>query len=59
MRSRLDKVVKAMKEQGFTKFGAVGYCFGGAFALCPIRTLAIEDNAHCDQPSTLRVRLCV
>lgn len=31
MRSRLDKVVKAMKEQGFTKFGAVGYCFGGVF----------------------------
>lgn len=30
IRSRLDEVVKAMKEQGITKLGAVGYCLGGA-----------------------------
>lgn len=29
IRSRLDEVVKAMKEHGVTKFGAVGYCLGG------------------------------
>lgn len=25
----LDKVIKALKDQGVTAFGATGYCFGG------------------------------
>jgi dienelactone hydrolase len=28
-RPPLDKVIAALKEQGVTKFGATGYCFGG------------------------------
>lgn len=28
-RPPLDKVIKALKEQGVTKFAATGYCFGG------------------------------
>ncbi|KAH6916281.1 dienelactone hydrolase [Coprinopsis sp. MPI-PUGE-AT-0042] len=27
----LDKVIAALKEQGVTKFGATGYCFGGRY----------------------------
>ena len=28
----VDKVVAALKEEGITKFGASGYCFGGNFS---------------------------
>ena len=30
-RPSLDKVIQALKAQGVTKFGASGYCFGGAY----------------------------
>jgi len=28
-RPSLDNVIAALKDQGVTKFGATGYCFGG------------------------------
>jgi dienelactone hydrolase len=32
-RPPLDKVIAALKEEGVTKFGATGYCFGGTSPL--------------------------
>jgi len=29
-RPRVDAVISHLKEQGVTRFGAIGYCFGGA-----------------------------
>jgi dienelactone hydrolase len=32
----LEKVLGALKEEGATKIGATGYCYGGEKALSPI-----------------------
>ncbi|EIM82003.1 dienelactone hydrolase [Stereum hirsutum FP-91666 SS1] len=54
MRSRLDKVVKAMKEQGLTKFGAVGYCFGARYVF-DYAFEKIIDVAVVTHPSRLEI----
>ncbi|KAG1758862.1 hypothetical protein EDD22DRAFT_783323, partial [Suillus occidentalis] len=32
-RPSLDKLIAALKEEGVTKFGATGYCFGGLYTV--------------------------
>ncbi|KAG1758177.1 hypothetical protein EDD22DRAFT_981511 [Suillus occidentalis] len=38
-RPSLDKLIAALKEEGVTKFGATGYCFGGLYTV----NLAFEN----------------
>jgi dienelactone hydrolase len=50
----LDAVIKALKEQGITAFGATGYCFGGRYAV----DLALENITKAiviSHPSLLEV----
>ncbi|KAM6496770.1 dienelactone hydrolase endo-1,3,1,4-beta-D-glucanase [Amanita muscaria] len=53
-RPPVDKVIKALKEQGVTKFGATGYCFGGryVFDLAFDNEIQVSVVAH---PSLLKV----
>jgi dienelactone hydrolase len=39
-RPPLDKVIAELKKQGVKEFGAIGYCFGGAY-----NTSASNDNS--------------
>ncbi|EGN92089.1 hypothetical protein SERLA73DRAFT_147743 [Serpula lacrymans var. lacrymans S7.3] len=41
-RPLLDSVIAALKEQGVTRFGATGYCFGGRYVF----DLAFENIIH-------------
>ncbi|KAG2346806.1 alpha/beta-hydrolase [Suillus weaverae] len=53
-RPSLDKVIAALKEEGVTKFGATGYCFGGRYTF----DLAFENAIQCSvvsHPSLLKV----
>ncbi|KIK49101.1 hypothetical protein CY34DRAFT_7765 [Suillus luteus UH-Slu-Lm8-n1] len=53
-RPSLDKVIAALKEEGVTKFGATGYCFGGRYTF----DLAFENVIQCSvisHPSLLKV----
>jgi dienelactone hydrolase len=53
-RPPLDKVIAALKEEGVTKFGATGYCFGGRYTF----DLAFENVIQCavvSHPSFLKV----
>jgi len=53
-RPTLDNVIKALKEQGITTFGATGYCFGGRYVF----DLAFENiikAAVVSHPSLLQV----
>ncbi|PPR00785.1 hypothetical protein CVT24_000750 [Panaeolus cyanescens] len=50
----LDKVIKALKEQGITTFGATGYCFGGRYVF----DLAFENIIQASvvsHPSLLQI----
>ncbi|KAG2144592.1 dienelactone hydrolase [Suillus clintonianus] len=42
-RPPLDKVIAALKEEGVTKFGATGYCFGGRYTF----DLAFDNIIQC------------
>lgn len=42
LRPSLDKVIAALKEEGVTKFGATGYCFGGRYTF----DLAFDNIIH-------------
>ncbi|KAG2089661.1 Alpha/Beta hydrolase protein [Suillus cothurnatus] len=53
-RPPLDKVIAALKEEGVTKFGATGYCFGGRY----IFDLAFDNVIQCavaSHPSLLKL----
>ncbi|KAG1738862.1 Alpha/Beta hydrolase protein [Suillus paluster] len=53
-RPPLDKVIAALKEEGVTKFGATGYCFGGRYVF----DLALENVIQCavtSHPSLLKI----
>ncbi|KAG2144593.1 dienelactone hydrolase [Suillus clintonianus] len=53
-RPPLDKVIAALKEEGVTKFGVTGYCFGGRYAF----DLAFENVIQCtvvSHPSALKI----
>ncbi|KAF9459320.1 dienelactone hydrolase endo-1,3,1,4-beta-D-glucanase [Collybia nuda] len=53
-RPSVDKVIKTLKEQGVTSFGATGYCFGGRYVF----DLAFENiikAAVVSHPSLLQV----
>ncbi|KAG2142850.1 dienelactone hydrolase [Suillus bovinus] len=53
-RPPLDKVIAKLKEEGVTKFGATGYCFGGRYTF----DLAFENIIQCtvvSHPSFLRI----
>jgi len=53
-RPALDKVIKALKEQGVTKLAATGYCFGGRYVF----DLAFEnmiDVAIISHPALLKL----
>ncbi|EGN92088.1 hypothetical protein SERLA73DRAFT_191614 [Serpula lacrymans var. lacrymans S7.3] len=52
-RPPLDSVIAALKEQGVTRFGATGYCFGGRYVF----NLAFENIIHvsvANHPSLLK-----
>ncbi|KAG2063789.1 alpha/beta-hydrolase [Suillus decipiens] len=53
-RPPLDKVIAMLKEEGVTKFGATGYCFGGRYTF----DLAFENIIQCSvvsHPSLLKI----
>ncbi|KAG1817091.1 dienelactone hydrolase [Suillus subaureus] len=53
-RPSLDKVIAVLKEEGVTKFGATGYCFGGRYTF----DLAFDNAIQCavvSHPSLLKV----
>ncbi|KAG1839669.1 dienelactone hydrolase [Suillus subluteus] len=53
-RPSLDKVIAVLKEEGVTKFGATGYCFGGRYTF----DLAFDNTIQCSvvsHPSLLKV----
>ncbi|KAG2354493.1 hypothetical protein BDR07DRAFT_1366006, partial [Suillus spraguei] len=53
-RPALDKVIAVLKEEGVTKFGATGYCFGGRYTF----DLAFENIIQCSvvsHPSFLKI----
>ncbi|KAG2040096.1 Alpha/Beta hydrolase protein [Suillus americanus] len=53
-RPPLDKVIAALKEEGVTKFGATGYCFGGRYTF----DLAFDNVIQCavvSHPSLLNI----
>jgi len=53
-RPPLDSVIAALKEQGITRFGATGYCFGGRYTF----DLAFEGIIQCSvvaHPSLLKI----
>ncbi|KAJ8585186.1 hypothetical protein M405DRAFT_844670 [Rhizopogon salebrosus TDB-379] len=53
-RPPLDSVIAALKEQGVTRFGATGYCFGGRYTF----DLAFEGIIQCSvvaHPSGLKI----
>ncbi|KAG1823956.1 Alpha/Beta hydrolase protein [Suillus subaureus] len=53
-RPSLDKVIAVLKEEGVTKFGATGYCFGGRYTF----DLAFDNVIQCavvSHPSLLKV----
>ncbi|KAH6916279.1 dienelactone hydrolase endo-1,3,1,4-beta-D-glucanase [Coprinopsis sp. MPI-PUGE-AT-0042] len=53
-RPTLDKVITALKEEGVTKFGATGYCFGGryVFDLAFDNIIKVGATSH---PSLLKI----
>ncbi|EJD49420.1 alpha/beta-hydrolase [Auricularia subglabra TFB-10046 SS5] len=55
-RPALDKVIKALKEEGVTKFGATGYCFGARYCMDlafenGVDSIAISHPSHLETPA--------
>jgi hypothetical protein len=53
-RPTIDKVVAALRAEGVTTFGAIGYCFGGKWAVVLAQenlTKAVVLNQYVDEVS--------
>ena len=53
-RPAIDKVIVALKDEGVTAFGGVGYCFGGRYVFDLAFDNAINAAVVC-HPSLLKV----